>query len=380
MSDSANIYDVAVVGGGLGGLTLAIQCADAGFKTILFEKETYPFHKVCGEYISMESYPFLQRLGLQLEKYNLPFIKQLQLSDIKGNLYTFRLPLGGFGISRFSLDHELSKLAVSKGVELLQATKVNHIHFDGGLFSINTKDAGYQSRIAAGSFGKRSNLDVSWKRSFITQKPDKLNNWVGVKYHIQYPFPKENIALHNFENGYCGISNIEDDKCCLCYLTRAENLRSANGSIAQMQENILYQNPFLKDIFTNATFLYEEPLTISQVNFSKKTRIENHVLMIGDAAGLITPLCGNGMSMAMHAGKIAFENIYGFLCNKISRQQMELQYQSQWKKQFSKRLFVGRTVQKLFGSNSTTTLFLKIMSKLPWLAKQVIKSTHGKAF
>lgn len=380
MGDPGNIYDVAIVGGGLGGLTLAIQCADAGFKTILFEKETYPFHKVCGEYISMESYPFLQSLGLNLEQLNLPVIRQLQLSDVKGNLYQFKLPLGGFGISRYTLDYKLSQLALKKGVTLLQATKVSDVHFENGLFLIQTKNASYQARIAAGSFGKRSNLDISWKRSFIAQKPDKLNNWVGVKYHIQYPLPRENIALHNFQDGYCGISNIEEGKCCLCYLTRAENLKSNNGSIAQMQEYILYQNPFLKDIFTKATFLYKEPLTISQVNFSKKTRIENHVLMIGDAAGLITPLCGNGMSMAMHAGKIAFENIHQFMSNRISRQQMELQYQHQWQKQFSNRLLVGRTVQKLFGSNNTTGLFLKAMSKLPWLAKQVIQSTHGKAF
>jgi menaquinone-9 beta-reductase len=40
------IYDVAIVGGGLAGLALSIQCAKAGYTTILFEKEKYPFHKV----------------------------------------------------------------------------------------------------------------------------------------------------------------------------------------------------------------------------------------------------------------------------------------------------------------------------------------------
>ena len=51
-------YDIAVIGGGLAGLSLSIQSAEAGYKTILFEKEHYPFHKVCGEYISNESYEF----------------------------------------------------------------------------------------------------------------------------------------------------------------------------------------------------------------------------------------------------------------------------------------------------------------------------------
>ena len=102
--------------------------------------------------------------------------------------------------------------------------------------------------------------------------------------------------------------------------------------------------------------------------------------MVGDAAGLITPLCGNGMSMAMHASKIAFENINAFLQHKIDREEMEKNYSQQWKKKFSKRLLIGRTVQRLFGNNTSTSLFLKTMNKNKWLAKQIIRSTHGEVF
>src|SRR6187397_2364427 len=70
-------------------------------------------------------------------------------------------------------------------------------------------------------------------------------------------------------------------------------------------------------IFSNSEFLYEEPLAISQISFDKKEQVENHVLMIGDSAGMITPSCGNGMSMALHAGKLAFEEIGSFLQGKI---------------------------------------------------------------
>ena len=75
------------------------------------------------------------------------------------------------------------------------------------------------------AFGKRSNLDVKWKRDFLKQKPGKLNNYIGVKYHIKSDFPADTIALHNFKNGYCGISKVENDEHCLCYLTTAKNLK-----------------------------------------------------------------------------------------------------------------------------------------------------------
>lgn len=375
-----NTYDVAIIGGGLAGLTLAIQSADAGYKTILYEKEAYPFHKVCGEYISMESLPFLQRIGLEFETFDLPVIKQLQLTDVIGKAYQFALPLGGFGISRYTLDKNLYQLAKAKGVEVRTATKVQDIKFHNDVFAISAGNETFYATIAAGSFGKRSNLDIKWKRDFIKTSTNKLNNYVAVKYHITYPYPKQNIALHNFHDGYCGISNIEDDKCCLCYLTNAENLKASNNSIAQMEQNILYKNPALKKIFTEATFLYKEPLVISQVSFSQKKQVENHVLMIGDAAGLITPLCGNGMSMAMHASAIAFKIMNDFLQHRISRSRMEALYAAQWKKQFGKRLFIGRTVQRLFGNDKTTSLFLNVMHKTPWLARKIINATHGKPF
>lgn len=373
-------YDVAITGGGLAGLTQAIQFAGTGYKVLLVEKEEYPFHKVCGEYISMESFDFLQRLGLPLQDWHLPVIDTLNISDIKGRIYNFALPLGGFSISRYTLDNALYKLAIEKGVKVLTQTRVNNIVFTGDRFTIETNDKNFAARCATGSFGKRSNLDVKWKRPFVTSSANRLNNYIGIKYHVHYPQPTNTIALHNFKDGYCGISNIEDGKCCLCYLTTATNLRSSGNSIRQMEKDILMQNPQLKEIFTNAEFLYKEPLTISQISFDKKSQVYNHALLAGDAAGMITPLCGNGMSMAMHAGKLAFENTHLFLQGKISRQQMEAQYTVQWKKGFNKRLLIGRIVQRLFGNSTTTSLFLQVMNKNAWLAQKVISSTHGKPF
>jgi flavin-dependent dehydrogenase len=380
MNDAEEIYDVAIIGGGVAGLTLSLQCVNSGYKTILFEKETYPFHKVCGEYISLESLPFLKKLGVSIEEFDLPFIKKLQVTDVKGKLFELDLPLGGFGVSRYKLDNSLYEIAQSKGVNVLTSTKVSDVVFDGNGFTIQTANKSFKSKMAAGSFGKRSNLDLKWKRDFVLQKPDKLNNYIGVKYHIKYHYPKDHIALHNFYNGYCGLSNIEDDKCCFCYLTTANNLKENNNSIQQMEKNVLWNNPALRQIFRDAKFLYHEPLVISQVSFSKKKQVENHMLMIGDAAGLITPLCGNGMSMAMHASKIAFENIQDFFENKIDRPQLEQRYTKQWRKYFNQRLMIGRTVQRLFGGNTSTSLFLRTMHHLPWFAKRLIRATHGEPF
>jgi len=373
-------FDIIIVGGGLAGLTLSIQIVDAGYTVALFEKEQYPFHKVCGEYISMESYDFLKRCGIPLDEWELPKIDKLQLTDCSGKLYEFLLPLGGFGISRYKLDSSLVEIARRKGVMIFDAAKVDDVRYDNDNFIVTANSNIYHAHLVAGTFGKRSNLDIKWNRDFISRKRDKSNTYLGVKYHIIHDHDAATIALHNFENGYCGISKIEENKSCLCYLTTAKNLSISNNSIDQMEKKILYKNKVLADIFNTSLFIYEKPITISQISFDPKSKVENHVLMIGDAAGLITPLCGNGMSMAMHASYLAFQVIHSFFRNEISREELEKRYQSVWNQSFYARLTIGRVIQRCFGNPFLTRYFLQFMSRFPLFANWLIKKTHGKAF
>jgi flavin-dependent dehydrogenase len=153
-----------------------------------------------------------------------------------------------------------------------------------------------------------------------------------------------------------------------------------SGSIEQMERNILSANPHLKKIFETSTKLYQQPLSISQISFDKKSQVENHMLMIGDAAGMITPLCGNGMSMAIHGGKIASGYITDFLDGKLSRKEMEKNYAAEWKAQFAKRLKAGRMIQRFFGKVWLSNVFIATLKKMPLLTQKLIRLTHGKPF
>lgn len=380
MTSQSAQYDIAIIGGGLAGLCLAIQSANAGYQTILIEKESYPFHKVCGEYISKESEPFLMALGLPLPDWKLPSINQLDISAPNGKLHSFHLPLGGFGVSRHFLDHQLYQLAVQKGVTIYTDTKVQNLQFKENHFEIETDKKQFTATIVVGSYGKKSNLDIRLNRPFVQTKPSHWNNFIGVKYHIQYPHPENLIALHNFKDGYCGISQIEAGKSCLCYMTTAANLQQNGNSIEQMEAAVLWKNPQLKAIFNESKMLYDRPLTISQISFQQKKRVENHLLFIGDAAGMIPPLCGNGMSMAMHGSKLAFEHIHQYFQMHQNRNLLETAYDLQWKQYFSMRIRTGKLVQRFFGNEQLTGFFLNTMSQFPSINKRVIAATHGSIF
>jgi len=383
MQTGSKIYDVAVIGGGLAGLSLSIQLAREGYSVVVFEKEAYPFHKVCGEYISMESWDFLQRIGLPLNDMHLPIIERLQLTAPNGKAFTTSLPLGGFGLSRFTIDHLLAQLAIQSGVTLLENARADDVVHNASGFLVHfTTAAGAQTanaRVCCGAFGKRSNLDVRWKRDFITCKQPSQNNFIAVKYHVQTQWPANTIGLHNFKSGYCGISKIEDGKYCLCYLTTAINLKN-NHSIDGLQQNILGENPALKEIFENSTVLQGFPVTIAQISFAKKTQSQNGILMLGDAGGMIAPLCGNGMSMALHSSKIATGWIKQYLRAEINYAQLEKNYKHQWRKAFGSRLAAGRLLHPFFGNNRLSNLFVNTFCALPFLAHSIIKKTHGQPF
>jgi menaquinone-9 beta-reductase len=385
--NNSNQYDIVIAGGGLAGLTLSIQLAKAGYTVAVFEKDTYPFHKVCGEYISLESWNFLEELGLPLSDWGLPVIRRLLISAPNGESIEQQLPLGGFGISRHKIDAALAGIARDSGVALYESTKVTDIVFERSQFNIQTSIGEFHSKMACGTFGKRSNLDVKWQRPFIRQATTRLSNYIGVKYHVQVSlaeeqahFPADLISLHNFKNGYCGISKIEDDRYCLCYLTTAENLRISGNSIPEMEKNILQQNPFLKKVFAATQGVFSQPLTISQISFDKKSQVQDHILFVGDAAGMVTPLSGNGMSMALHGSKIAFRCIDSFLRGQVDRHEMEQDYIDRWRRQFGRRLWTGRFLQRWFGSNFRTNLLLHSLKPFPKLVSFLIRQTHGQPF
>ena len=137
------------------GLALSIQCARAGYVTVLFEKEIYPFHKVCGEYISMECWNFLEKLGLPLNQMNLPLIRRLLVTAPNGKKIEQKLPLGGFGISRYTIDHELSKIAKSAGVVVVDGVKVDDVKFRTDMFTMHTTAGTITCKVAAGCFGNQ---------------------------------------------------------------------------------------------------------------------------------------------------------------------------------------------------------------------------------
>ncbi len=368
--------EIIIIGGGLAGLVSSILLKRQGRDVVLIEKKTYPFHRVCGEYVSNEVKNFLtvNRLMPAIACAN---IDTFGLSSTDGNIAYEKLDLGGFGISRYFFDHFLYQSAISEGVECITGESVDKIVFDKASFQIKLHGGiELTSQIVIGAFGKRSNLDQQLNRAFFFRR----SPYIGIKYHIKSDHPSNVVALHNFEGGYCGINGIEDGKTNLCYLSKRENLKKY-GSIQKMEEEILFKNPQIEQLFEKSEFFFDSPEVINEISFETKKPVEQHILMCGDAAGMITPLCGNGMAMAIHSAKILCEHIQHYFTNgKTDRSQLEKGYAKDWASQFQFRLWYGRQVQRLFGNKNLSKFSIKLINNVRPLSRLMIKASHGKSF
>lgn len=375
--------DVLVIGGGPAGLSAAIRLARDGMRVMLCEANAYPHQKMCGEFLSPECAGLLSGLGAaEAVAAQLPTaIHTARITAPGGEEWFSHLPGTAWGLSRFTLDATLAGVARQAGVDVLERARVEAVSGNlAGGFKVNVQHNGQPRAISArmviGAYGKRSNLDRALDRRFFKQR----HPFMAFKAHFEGPPVPGRIELHGFPGGYCGLSEIEDGGLVACLLVH-ERVFQANGGagggvdafISWMQS----QNPFLGGWFARARRIYPRWISISQVCFDSKPAFERDVMMVGDAAGLITPLAGNGISMALEGGQLAGHHALAFLRNELSAPDLRRRYAAKWAQTFRARLALGRLLQPLMLRPAYLRLAVRLLRRVPAVGRYLVAHTRG---
>jgi menaquinone-9 beta-reductase len=369
------IYDAIIVGAGLAGCSAAIQLADRGHTVLLLEQQRYPAHKLCGEFLSIEVLGIFSQLGIldQVARSGAQAINHALLTTSGGASFTRTLPGTALGLSRYQLDLMLFERAIALGATGYDGTIVKAI--DGDLtdgFTVQTNRGEFRSRTVLGAYGKRSALDVSRDRPFI-RKPSP---WVGFKAHCRGLDLPGTIELHAFKGGYCGLSAIETGQINLCWIGHESVLQSGGDQNLPLA---LSANPVLRDRLVHLKFDRVVQHRLRQISFALKGTFDDDICLIGDTAGMITPLCGDGMAMALHTAEIVVPLVSDYLAGNISVNAWKQKYQQQWQREFKPRLQLGRFLHSCFIRPPIAQASVTVCQTFPAIGDWIIQHTRGEA-
>ena len=368
-------YDAIVVGAGLSGCSAAIQLAKRGYRILLLEQSHYPIHKVCGEFLSIEVIEIFANLGILEQVYKLGAypIHRAYLTTASGASFRSDLPSTALGLSRYQLDLLLFQRARSLNVDCRDNTRV--LNVVGNLqtgFTVHTGKEDFTSRVVFGAFGKRSPLDRTLNRKFIQTK----SPWIAYKGHFTGVDIADVIELHGFPNGYCGISQIETGEVNVCWIAHERVMQESMHKSLDIPES-LAKNPVLADRFEHLHRVSPSLQGLSQITFVHKETFHNDICMIGDTAGMITPLCGDGMAMALRSAEIVVPVVSQFLDGGITAIAFKQQYAIAWRREFQTRLQLGQIMHNCFVQPPLANLGVNLCRVFPALGHWLIGATRG---
>ena len=233
-----------------------------------------------------------------------------------------------------------------------------------------------QARTVIGAHGKRGGVDRSLNRAFLkTAQP-----FIGLKAHFYGAPIQGRIHLYSFPGGYCGLSAIENDQMNVCLLVREAIFRQVSAAssnpIPYFIDWMQSQNPALGAWFSTAKPVYESWLSIAQIPFIVKETIVNDILMVGDAAGLIAPLAGDGMGMALQSSKIATHLLSQYLNGNISADMLRRRYTANWRSTFATRLRLSGLLQSLMLRPGWLTSGLHVLNAAPAVGHFLMNHTR----
>jgi len=368
------VPDVLISGGGIAGLVLANALQQEGLQVTLLEAAEYPRHRVCGEFISTEVLPYLHSLDLPIDNLSPVRINTFELSSTGNRRLKTHLDMEALGISRFALDLFLKERAEKKGVKVIEKAEVLGHHAEANLnHLVDRSGQEYSAPWYISAHGKRSRLDNHFNRSFLAD----TQLFTGIKMHFKGQWPQNSVALHNFRGGYAGISAVEGERINVSYLVKTKELQAAGG-LQPFQEMVMHKNKALFSFFNTHEPVFEEPLAISGIRFGKKQPVQDSVPFVGDATGLVAPLFGNGMALAVRTAHLLHSAMRTVDFKSENKTQVLKMYQALWNKEVRGRLALSRGIQQVFGRPGISDLALMGAKALPFALRYVLAHSHGK--
>jgi len=137
------------------------------------------------------------------------------------------------------------------------------------------------------------------------------------------------------------------------------------------------RSPSLRDWFERAEPDGRGWISIAQVPFVRKRAAVDQVLMAGDAAGLIAPLAGDGIAMALAGGALAGRRVRDYLAGDLPGERLPAEYARAWERRFAGRIRLSYRLQALLLHPQWARAAFGVLRAAPGLGRYLVLKTRG---
>ena len=370
------------MGAGPAGATTALFLAAKGIPSVLLEKETFPRDKICGDALSGKVISTLKKLDPALVeefvnqpihlgawgvKFVAPNLKELKVPFKKNFDKSGRAP--GFISKRIDFDNFLAEQARKrKEIEFIEGCEADEIKRTENGFTITSKDKSLT--ITTNLLIACNGAHSAFSRNYGNIKVEHKHYCAGLRAYYKgvEGMDEDNfIELHFIKEalpGYFWIFPLPNGMANVGLGMRSDKVSAKKVNLKKLLAEIV-NYPQFKDRFKNASLEGEVkgfglPLGSKERNLSG-----DNFILTGDAASLIDPFTGEGISNAMISGMYAAEQAAKAVATE--------NYSAAFLKEYDKMVY------KRLGKELNVSARMNQLVNYPWLFNIVVnKAANNK--
>lgn len=299
-------YDVAIIGGGPSGAVAAEILSKNGISTVLLERN-FNNVKPCGGAIP---------LGI-IEEFQIPDelverkVSNMAVRSPKGKIIEMSMPNGYVGmVRRERFDKYLREKAKESGAEVIES-KVARTTKNNGSFTIQFDSNSPQSTIEAkyviGADGANSKvaLDLEFPRN------EAKAIAIQERFHSSDELRRYDNLVEIWFDG-----DVSPDFYGWIF-PKADHIAIGTGTDDKNHNIRKLQARFREKLNLKQTPYLEEAAKLPM--YPRKHYVQGNAMLVGDAAGLVTPSNGEGIFFAMKSGKLAAETLSNHILQKSAQ-------------------------------------------------------------
>ncbi|MFL0242872.1 monooxygenase [Mycobacterium sp. ST-F2] len=273
------MIDLLVIGGGPAGLATSLYAAHAGLEAVVVERRTGTLDKACGEGLMPHSLAQLDRLGVEAPGRTLRGISyHAGATRVEA---AFRNGVGR-GIRRTTLHAAMSNAARAAGVKIVQGA-AGEISQD----ATGVRCAGLRARYLVAADGLHSTI----RRDLGLARPAAGPRRWGIRRHVQLAPWTDNVEVHWSREAEAYVTPVADDCVGIAILSAGRGGFEAKFAAFDELRQRVAGHDFGPD------------LAAGPLRQQARTRVAGRVLLVGDAAGYVDALTGEGLGLAFSAAE-----------------------------------------------------------------------------